>query len=77
MGDSLHILTFAAGASGPYIPGTAIKGALRTGMVFANWRDGMLQDVRARVESGRTRAPPSCRDRGGPGPRQRRSLSLA
>ncbi|MBZ5620415.1 MAG: type III-A CRISPR-associated RAMP protein Csm5 [Acidobacteriia bacterium] len=52
MGESLHIPTFASGASGPYIPGTAIKGALRTGMVFANWRDGMLQDVRARVESG-------------------------
>lgn len=52
MGESLHIPTFAAGASGPYIPGTAIKGALRTGMVFANWRDGMLQDVRARIESG-------------------------
>jgi CRISPR-associated protein Csm5 len=50
MGDSLHIPTFSAGAAGPYIPGTAIKGALRTGMVFAHWRDGMLQDVRARVE---------------------------
>ena len=52
MGESLHIPTFSAGAAGPYIPGTAIKGALRTGMVFAHWRDGMLQDVRARVESG-------------------------
>ena len=30
-GDSLHIPTFAAGASGPYLPGAAIKGALRTG----------------------------------------------
>ena len=39
--------------SGPYLPGTAIKGALRTGMVFANWRDGMLQDVRGRVKGER------------------------
>ncbi len=53
VGESLHIPTFAAGASGPYLPGTAIKGALRTGMVFANWRDGMLQDVRKRVEGER------------------------
>ena len=53
MGDSLHIPTFASGASGPYLPGTAIKGALRTGMVFANWRDGMLQDVLGRVSGDR------------------------
>jgi CRISPR-associated protein Csm5 len=52
-GDSLHIPTFAAGASGPYLPGTALKGALRTGMVFANWRDGMLQDVANRVKTER------------------------
>ncbi len=52
-GDSLHIPTFAAGASGPYLPATAIKGALRTGMVFANWRDGMLQNTLARVKGER------------------------
>jgi CRISPR-associated protein Csm5 len=53
MGESLHIPTFSAGASGPYLPGTAIKGALRTGMVFAHWRDGMLQDTLARVKGER------------------------
>ena len=53
MGESLHIPTFAAGASGPYLPATAIKGALRTGMLFANWRDGMLQDVAGRVQGER------------------------
>jgi CRISPR-associated protein Csm5 len=52
-GESLHIPTFASGASGPYLPGAAIKGALRTGMVFAHWRDGMLQDVAARVKGER------------------------
>ena len=52
-GESLHIPTFAAGANGPYLPATAIKGAMRTGMLFANWRDGMLQDVRKRVEGER------------------------
>jgi len=56
-GDSLHIPTFAAGASGPYLPGAAIKGALRTGMVFANWRDGMLQDVLSRVKGERRIVP--------------------
>jgi CRISPR-associated protein Csm5 len=52
-GESLHIPTFASGASGQYLPGTAIKGALRTGMVFAQWRDGMLQDVLGRVKGDR------------------------
>jgi len=59
MGDSLHIPTFAAGASGPYLPGTALKGALRTGMVFANWRDGMLQDVAGRVKGERVPRRPA------------------
>jgi CRISPR-associated protein Csm5 len=53
MGESLHIPTFAAGTEGPYLPGAAIKGALRTGMVFANWREGMLQDVLGRVQGDR------------------------
>src|SRR5437763_10450019 len=58
-GESLHIPTFASGASGPYLPGTAIKGALRTGMVFANWRDGMLQDVLERVKGERLPRKPA------------------
>lgn len=53
MGDSLHIPLFASGPSGAYLPGTVIKGALRTGMVFSNWRDGMLQAVRSRVQGDR------------------------
>lgn len=58
-GDSLHIPTFASGASGPYLPGAAIKGALRTGMVFANWREGMLQDVLGRVKGERVPRRPA------------------
>jgi len=58
-GDSLHIPTFAAGASGPYLPGTALKGALRTGMVFSNWRDGMLQNVLERVKGDRVPRRPA------------------
>jgi len=52
-GESLQIPTFASGASGPYVPGTAIKGALRTGMVFANWKSGILNDVAARMQGER------------------------
>jgi CRISPR-associated protein Csm5 len=53
LGDSLHIPTFAAGPCGRYLPASPIKGALRTGAVFANWRDGMLQDVLSRVTGDR------------------------
>ncbi len=52
-GESLHIPTFAAGPSGPYLPGAAIKGALRTGMLAANWRSNMLREVAARLEGER------------------------
>ena len=58
-GDSLQIPTFASGASGPYLPASAIKGALRTGMLFANWRDGMLQDTAARMKEERAPRRPA------------------
>lgn len=38
-GETLSIPTFATGADGPYLPGSALKGALRTGMLFARWSD--------------------------------------
>ena len=58
-GDSLHIPTFAAGPSGPYLPGAAIKGALRTGMLAANWRAGMLRDVAQRFQGERAPRRPA------------------
>ena len=58
-GESLHIPTFATGAAGPYLPATAIKGSLRTGMLFAHWRDGMLQDALARVRGERVPRRPA------------------
>jgi CRISPR-associated protein Csm5 len=44
-GESLAIPTFSSGPSGAYLPGAAIKGALRTGMLFAHSKPGLLQDV--------------------------------
>ncbi len=51
--ESLSIPAFSSGASGPYLPGAAIKGALRSGMLFANWREGAMRDVAARFEGDR------------------------
>lgn len=59
MGDSLHIPTFASGASGPYLPAAAMKGALRTGMLFAHWREGMMQEVLDRVKGERAPRRPA------------------
>jgi CRISPR-associated protein Csm5 len=59
MGESLHIPTFSAGPVGRYLPGSPMKGALRTGMLFAHWRDGMLQDVLARVQGERVPRRPA------------------
>ncbi|MFB3830097.1 MAG: type III-A CRISPR-associated RAMP protein Csm5 [Bryobacteraceae bacterium] len=59
IGDSLHIPTFAAGASGPYLPGAAVKGALRTGMLFVNWKEGMLREAAARATGERAPRRPA------------------
>lgn len=46
--EHCSIPTFASGANGSYLPGTAIKGALRTGMLAAALKDGMLAELPAR-----------------------------
>jgi CRISPR-associated protein Csm5 len=52
-GEPLNIPTFAAGTSGPFLPGTAIKGALRTGLLFANMKEGLLRDLASRMQGER------------------------
>jgi CRISPR-associated protein Csm5 len=43
--ESLFIPTFSTGPSGPYVPGTAIKGALRTGVVHGRFAQQLLQEL--------------------------------
>ena len=48
--EHLFIRTFSANAAGGiYVPGTAIKGALRTGTVFAGWNDQSWQSVTSQL----------------------------
>jgi CRISPR-associated protein Csm5 len=49
--ESLFIPTFSTGPSGPYLPGTAIKGALRTGVVNGKLTPKMMNDLSARATS--------------------------
>ncbi len=37
--ESLQIPTFATGVNGPYLPASALKGALRTAQVWNQWKD--------------------------------------
>ncbi len=45
--EHLHIPKFAAGCSGAYIPGSAIRGALRTALVFDRVREPALKALAA------------------------------
>lgn len=49
MAPNLFIPTFAESPSGPYVPGTAIKGVLRTGAVFERWSEKTMADLAARL----------------------------
>jgi len=49
--ENLSIPTFAVSPAGPYIPGTAIKGALRTGAVAERWTEGSMRDLSERLLS--------------------------
>ncbi len=49
--ENLFIPTFSTGPSGPYLPGTAIKGALRTGVVNGKLTPKLLNDLSTRATS--------------------------
>ncbi len=51
--ESLHIPTFAAGLRGPYLPASALRGALRTGMLFAGLKDGSMERLAAQFQGDR------------------------
>jgi CRISPR-associated protein Csm5 len=48
--ESLFIPTFAAETRGGYLPGSALKGALRTGLVFSRWSAATIEKVASSVE---------------------------
>ena len=49
--EHLFIPTFSTGPSGPYLPATALKGALRTGVVHGQFPERVLADLAARASS--------------------------
>lgn len=51
--ESLSIPTFASTGDGPFLPGAAVKGALRNGFVFSNLKPSALRDVEAKLAGDR------------------------
>jgi CRISPR-associated protein Csm5 len=51
--EFLFIPTFAANHQGPYLPASAIKGALRTALVFTRWSSSTIEKLAASLESER------------------------
>lgn len=43
--DSLHIPLFANTPTGPVLPGSAVRGAIRTALTFLRWRDRGVEKV--------------------------------
>jgi CRISPR-associated protein Csm5 len=57
--ESLSIPTFAATNEGPFLPGAAIKGALRTAFVFANLKPAAIREVAAKLTGERPSRRPA------------------
>lgn len=55
--DHLFIPEFASATSGPYLPASALKGALRTVIVAARWQARNLEALAGRAKEGPLRRP--------------------
>ena len=51
--EFLHIPTFASGPRGPFLPGSALKGALRTALAYTRWNAGVIGELAKRAEGER------------------------
>jgi CRISPR-associated protein Csm5 len=49
--EHLFIPTFVSGPQGCFLPGTSLKGALRTGLVLARAEERHLDDINARIQT--------------------------
>lgn len=51
--ESLAIPTFASGETGPFLPGAALKGALRTAFVFSRLKPAAIKDLAEKLSGDR------------------------
>jgi CRISPR-associated protein Csm5 len=57
--EQLFIATFAGNLQGPYLPASALKGALRTGLVFSRWTTSTMDKIAAALEPSRPARRPA------------------
>jgi CRISPR-associated protein Csm5 len=51
--EALFIPTFASGYRGPYLPASALKGAMRTGLVHSRWSQATVDRMASSLEGDR------------------------
>jgi CRISPR-associated protein Csm5 len=51
--SDLHIPTFCSGINGAFLPASALKGALRTGLAASRWNEGVVREIASRAEGDR------------------------
>lgn len=51
--ENLFIPTFTSGPAGPYLPASALKGALKTAFVFSRWNSGHIRELLNRMDGDR------------------------
>lgn len=56
--EFLHIPTFCSGPNGPYLPASALKGALRTGLTHFRLNPGSLEQMVQRMQGDRPMRSP-------------------
>ena len=79
--EHLFIPTFVTSTGGPYLPATALKGALRTGAVFDRWSEATMRQLATRIEDGRLPRDLAVKAEesvlGGPGGNRMKRISVA
>ena len=75
--ESLFIPTFAADHRGPYLPASALKGALRTSFVASRWTAGTMDRIAASLDSERVPRRLSDSAEAGSGASQTKIVSIA
>ncbi|HBY63591.1 MAG TPA: hypothetical protein DEH78_27515, partial [Solibacterales bacterium] len=51
--ENLFIPTFSSGPGGAFLPASALKGALRTGLIHSRWNEGALKELDSRLKGDR------------------------
>ncbi len=75
--ENLFIATFAGNLQGAYLPASALKGALRTGLIFSRWTASTMDKIAASTEPSRPARRPAEAAENASGASQVRIITVA